>query len=74
MMKFILALEEQIRVAKELEQTRRQVEEAQVRLHEEHEQHKKEYEKMLERIHEEEEEREKIVCLISCMQNREFFH
>jgi hypothetical protein len=73
-MNFVLAMEEQTRIARELEETRRQVEEAQVRLHQEHEEQKKEYERMLERIHNEEEEREKIVRDISCMQNRELFH
>ncbi len=59
---FVLALEDQTRMAKELEDKRRQVEEAHLRLQQEREETEKEHERMMERINYEQGEKDKIVC------------
>jgi hypothetical protein len=59
---FSLALENQYRMTNELEDKRRQVEEAQLRLQQEREQAEREHEKMMERINYEQGEKDKIVC------------
>jgi hypothetical protein len=60
----VLALEDQGRITKELEEKRKQAEEAQTRLKEEREEAEKEHERMMERVRYEQEEKDKIVRLI----------
>jgi hypothetical protein len=58
---FFSALEDQGRITKELEEKRKQAEEAQLRLKEEREEAEKEHERMVERVRYEQEEKDKIV-------------
>jgi hypothetical protein len=57
----VLALEDQTRMAKELEDKRRQVEEAEIRVQQERAETQREHERMMERIIYEQEEKDKIV-------------
>jgi hypothetical protein len=57
----ILALEDQGRITKELEEKRKQAEDAQLRLKIEREEAEKEHERMMERVRYEQEEKDKIV-------------
>lgn len=58
---FCLALEDQSRITKELEEKRKQAEEAQLRLKVEREEAEKEHERMMERVRYEQEEKDRIV-------------
>jgi len=58
---FFLALEDQSRITKELEEKRKQAEEAQLRLKLEREEAEREHERMMERVRYEQEEKDKIV-------------
>jgi predicted RecB family nuclease len=60
-------------MAKELDDKRRQVEEAELRLQQEREQAEKEHERMVERMNYEQEEKDKIVCEILSSQNSILF-
>ncbi|CAF0764015.1 unnamed protein product [Adineta ricciae] len=55
------SLEDQSRITKELEEKRKQAEEAQLRLKQEREEAEKEHERMMERVRYEQEEKDKIV-------------
>ena len=59
---FFAALEDQSRLSRELEDKRRQAEEAQLRLQQERDEAEKEHERMMERINYEQGEKDKIVC------------
>ncbi len=59
-----LALEDQSRITKELEEKRKQAEDAQLRLKLEREEAEKEHERMMERVRYEQEEKDKIVSQI----------
>ena len=65
----VLALEDQGRITKELEEKRKQAEEAQLQLQQEREEAEKEHGRMMERVRYEQEEKDKIVGDIPCVQN-----
>ena len=69
LLSFVLALEDQGRITKELEEKRKQAEEAQLQLQQEREEAEKEHGRMMERVRYEQEEKDKIVRGISCVQN-----
>ena len=58
---FSVALEDQGRITKELEEKRKEAEEAQFRLHQEREEAEREHGRMMERVRYEQEEKDKIV-------------
>lgn len=59
---YFVALEDQRQMTKELENTRRQIDEAQLRSQQEREEQQRENERMMERMNYEQEEKNKIVC------------